>query len=67
MPVADIVNHIHPIRNSFEMYELYHKEPNALKVFLSKIYFRSSFSSTTKYYDVKYTLHLYILILMWII
>lgn len=48
MPVADIVDHIHPVCNFFEVYELYHKEPNALKVFLSKIYFRASFAGTTK-------------------
>lgn len=54
MPVADIVDHIHPVCNSFEVYELYHKEPNALKVFLSKIYFRGSFAGTTKCSEVKY-------------
>lgn len=48
MPAADTVDHIHPVRNSFEVYELYYKELNALKVFLSKIYFKGSFAGTTK-------------------
>lgn len=48
MPVADIVDHINPVCNSFEVYELYHKETNALKVFLSEIYFRGSFAGTTE-------------------
>lgn len=37
MPLADIVDHINPVCNSFEVYELYHKETNALKAFLSEI------------------------------
>jgi len=48
MLVADIMDHIHPVCNSFEVYELYHKETNALKVLLSKIYFRDCFAGTTK-------------------
>lgn len=48
MPVADTVDHIHPVRNSFEVYELYHKDLNALKVFLSKIYCKGNASQGIK-------------------
>lgn len=48
MPVADTVDHIHPVHNSFEVYELYHKDLNALKVFLSKIHFKGNTSQGIK-------------------